>query len=68
MLNESDESVVIRWREYPYWQYFTGEEYFRKDKPFDPGEFVHFRKRIGLEGLEGVLASTVKLHKGAEKE
>lgn len=68
MFNESDESIVMRWRENPYWQYFTGEEYFRKDKPFDPTEFVHFRKRIGPKGLEGLLAATVKLHKGAEKE
>ena len=33
MFNESDESVVSRWVENPYWQYFTGEEYFQHEQP-----------------------------------
>ena len=68
MFNESDESVVARWIENPYWQHFTGEEYFQKRKPLDPSEFVHFRKRIGPEKMEALLAATVRLHKGAESE
>jgi len=28
MFNQSDESVVVRWIENAYWQYFTGEEFF----------------------------------------
>ena len=68
MFNESDESVVSRWVENPYWQHFTGEEYFQHEQPFDPSEFVHFRKRIGPEALETVLSATVRLHKGANKE
>ena len=68
MFDESDESVVARWIENPYWQHFTGEEHFQERKPFDPSEFVHFRKRIGPERLEAVLAATVRLHEGAEKE
>jgi IS5 family transposase len=68
MFNQSDESVIDRWIENPYWQYFTGEQYFQKRKPFDPSEFVHFRKRVGEEGLESLLAFTVKLHDKAEKE
>jgi len=68
MFNESDESVVARWIENPYWQYFTGEEYFQKDQPFDPSEFVHFRKRLGEAGLEMVLSYTVKLHPDASKD
>ena len=60
----------------------TGEEYFlqcqghpfgeesfgQHEQPFDPSEFVHFRKRIGPEALEMVLSATVKLHEGADKE
>lgn len=68
MFNESDESVVERWIENPYWQYFTGEEYFQKEQPFDPSEFVHFRKRLGETGLEMVLSYTVKLHAEAAKD
>ncbi len=29
MFKESDESVVERWIENPYWQYFTGEYFFK---------------------------------------
>ncbi|MFT6337612.1 MAG: hypothetical protein ACJATI_004376 [Halioglobus sp.] len=52
MFNQSDESVVVRWTENPYCQYFTGEQYFQNIQPFDPSEFVYFRKRMGQEGGE----------------
>jgi len=66
--NLSDESVVARWIENPYWQYFTGEQYFQTIKPFDPSEFVHFRKRMGEGGMEIVMSYTVKIHEDAIKE
>ncbi len=68
MFNESDESVIQRWIENPYWQYFTGEVYFQTRAPFNPSDFVYFRKRLKEGQLEKLLAFTVKLHKGAEKE
>ena len=34
--NERDETVVARWVENPYWQYFFGERYFRHEMPIDP--------------------------------
>lgn len=68
LFNESDESVLHRWIENPYWQYFTGETYFQHQAPFDPTDFVYFRKRIGKQGMEKVLSLTVKLHPGSEKE
>lgn len=61
MYNLSDESVVDRWIENPYWQYFTGETFFQTSKPMDPSEFVHFRKRIGEEGAEELLKLSIKL-------
>lgn len=67
MFGESDESVIDRWIENPYWQYFTGETYFQKDKPFDPSDFVLFRRRVGEEGMEKVLTLSVKLHPGEEQ-
>ena len=53
--NLSDESIVERWIENPYWQYFSGEKVFQTQKPFDPTEFIHFRNRIGKEGAEKLL-------------
>lgn len=68
MFNQSDESVVARWIENPYWQYFTGEQYFQNVQPFDPSEFVHFRKRMGQEGMEKIMSYTIKIHHGAKVE
>lgn len=68
MFSESDESAIDRWIENPYWQYFSGEQYFQFEQPFDPSEFVHFRKRIGAKGLEAILSYTVRLHAHAESE
>lgn len=68
MFKESDESVVERWIENPYWQYFTGEYFFQNKQPFDPSEFVHFRKRLKEKGLEFILSQTVALHPEAKNE
>jgi IS5 family transposase len=59
--NLSDEAIVDRWIENPYWQYFSGEKVFQTKKPFDPTEFIHFRNRIGKEGAEKLLKVSVKL-------
>ena len=55
MFDESDESVIERWVENPYWQYFCGETYFQHEPPFDRTELIKFRKRIGDEGAEILL-------------
>ena len=59
--NLSDEAMVDRWIENPYWQYFSGEKVFQTQKPFDPTEFIHFRNRIGKEGVEKLLKVSVQL-------
>ena len=61
MFNHSDESVVNRWRENPYWQYFCGETFFQHEKPFDPTELIKFRKRIGDDGAEKLLKLSINL-------
>ena len=43
----SDEEVVLRWVENPYWQYFCGEEYFQHRLPLDGSQMSRFRGRIG---------------------
>jgi len=59
--NLSDENVVDRWIENPYWQYFCGEVNFQTQKPIDPSEFVHFRQRIGEQGAERLLKISIDL-------
>jgi len=59
--NLSDEAIVDRWIENPYWQYFSGEKVFQTQKPFDPTEFIHFRNRIGKEGAEKLLKVSIQL-------
>lgn len=61
MFNESDESVLERWVENPYWQYFCGETYFNHELPFDRTELIKFRKRIGDKGSEQILKASIDL-------
>ena len=61
MFDESDESVIERWVENPYWQYFCGELYFRHEPPFDRTELIKFRKRIGEKGSEILLKMSINL-------
>jgi IS5 family transposase len=68
MYDLSDERIVERWMENPYWQYFTGEVFFQTEKPIDPSEFVHFRKRIGEQGAERLLKMSVDLFGKESKE
>ena len=61
MFNESDESVVDRWKENPYWQYFCGEVNFQHHWPFDPTELIKFRNRLGEKGMERILKISIDL-------
>src|SRR5918992_131249 len=58
--NLSDEAVVQRWIENPYWQWFCGSEYFQHQLPCDPSSLTRWRKRLGPEGLEKLLAATIQ--------
>jgi len=66
MYNLGDETFVARWIENPYWQYFCGETYFQYDEPYDPSDFVHFRKRIGEEGAQKILKLSISLFDSKE--
>ena len=57
--NESDESVVERWAQDVYFQYFSGQDYFEARKPCDPTRIGRFRTAIGEAGLAEILARTV---------
>ncbi len=56
----SDEAVVARWVENPYYQHFTGETFFQHRFPIDPSSLVRWRKRIGEEGAEWLLTKTIE--------
>jgi len=59
--NESDEDVIQRWGETPTWQYFSGNEYFEHRWPCDPTQLGRFRKLLGEEGVEELLARTMEV-------
>lgn len=59
--NESDEDVIQRWGETPTWQYFSGNEYFEHRWPCDPTQLGRFRKALGEEGVEELLARTMQV-------
>jgi len=58
--NESDESVVAKWIENPYWQYFCGETYMQHRFPSDPTSMTKWRQRVGEDVLEKMLALTIQ--------
>jgi IS5 family transposase len=58
--DESDESVVARWVENPYWQFFCGCQYMQHELPIDPSSLSRWRKRVGAERLEKLLETTLR--------
>lgn len=62
--NISDESVVEQWSENSYYQYFCGETAFVPSTPCEPSELVHFRKRIGEEGIALILKESIRINGG----
>lgn len=56
----SDEEVVLGWVENPYWQLFCGETWFQHQPPINPSSLTRWRQRIGTEGMEWLLAQTIK--------
>lgn len=60
--NLSDESVVLQWKRNPYYQAFCGLKEFQQKLPCHSTELVHFRKRIGAEGVERIFQMSIGLH------
>jgi IS5 family transposase len=58
----SDDDVVAQWVQNPYFQYFTGEIEFQWRLPIDPSSLSRFRRRVGEEGFEAILAESIRLH------
>jgi IS5 family transposase len=60
--NLSDESVVLQWKRNPYYQAFCGMKEFQQKLPCHSTELVHFRKRLGVPGMERIFQMSVGLH------
>lgn len=58
--NESDEGLVIRWSQTPQWQFFSGFAHYEERLPCDATTLIKFRKLLGEEGVEELLAQTIK--------
>ena len=68
LYNLSDETIVERWVENPYFQFFSGESIFQWNFPCHPTDLVYFRKRIGEEGVEKIFKVSIDLHGRRAKE
>ena len=56
----SDEQVCERWVCDPYFQHFTGEEFFQHAFPHERSDLTHWRKRLGGK-LELLLAESLRV-------
>ena len=67
MYNESDEMIVEKFVENPYYQYFCGNEYFEHSLPIDSSSMTNFRKRMGKETIEELFKETVNSAESSEQ-
>ena len=65
-MNESDESIVEKFVENPYYQYFCGLEHFTHKRPCHPTSLVKWRARVGMKGCKVMLAETLDVAKRAK--
>jgi IS5 family transposase len=56
----SDEGVCERWVHDPYFQHFTGEEFFQHEFPHERSDLSHWRKRLG-DKLQMLLAESLRV-------
>lgn len=64
--NVSDEQVVEQFTENAYYQYFCGMESFSISSPCASSELVHFRHRIGEQGVELILKESIRVNLAIE--
>lgn len=65
----SDEELVEKhWEMNVYFQYFSGITIQRWSQPCAASDLVHFRKRIGKEGIEKIFKQSIDLHGKAAQD
>ena len=57
----SDEAVCAAWVENPYHQFFCGNQFFATKLVLDRSSMTRWRKRVGSEQLETLLAETLRI-------
>ena len=62
LYNLGDDRIPEYWVRDVYFQYFCGCAFFEHEFPFDPSDFVHFRNRVGEEGIGKIFVYSVGLH------
>jgi IS5 family transposase len=55
----SDEQVVMKWVENPYYQYFCGYDHFQWKFPIHASSLTRWRHRLGENGVEKILSETI---------
>lgn len=61
LYNLGDETLPSAWVQNPYFQYFSGFDVFQWKFPIATSDLVHFRKRIGKQGAEFILKSSIDI-------
>lgn len=59
--NVSDESLLERWVENPYWQYFCGFSTMQHELPLHPTCLTKWRQRVGTDRLTALLEETIAI-------
>ena len=62
LYNLGDERIPSFWLQSVYFQHFTGGVFFEHKFPFDPSDFVHFRNRVGEDGIAKIFSYSVHIH------
>jgi len=60
MFGLSDDGVCERWVYDPYFQHFTGKEFFQHTFPHERSDLSHWRKRLG-DKLDLLLAESLRV-------
>ena len=56
----SDDEVVAKWVENPYWQFLSGMQFFSHQAPIDSSSMSRWRTRLGQSGAELLLQETIQ--------
>ncbi len=59
--NLSDEELLRPLVENPYFQFFSGETFFRHDLPFDRSSMTRWRQRMGEERIISLLQESLSV-------
>ena len=59
--NLSDDMTVRKWVENPYWQYFSGMEYFEHKVPFNRSSMSRWRGRLTDKQMELFLQESLSV-------